>query len=354
MPRPELHDYACVIHLHSTHSDGTGTVRQIARAARRAEADVVLLTDHDTLAAKDAGDERYHGSVLLLVGEEVSPRGGNHYLAFGVDEPIEHAGLSPAEICQAVERAGGFGFAAHPFSRGSELFERARPMPWGDLDTPALKGIELWSFVNDNGEQIRSRGDAVRFLRRPGRFVKLAPERNLAEWDRMCKERRVAGLGGIDAHQVGLRVLGMVPFRLMSYRRSFSHLRTHVLCGERLDGHLEHDRAQVLDALREGRSYIAMDSVHPPAGFSFWAEHGRSSTLTMGAEAPVGPGWELHARVPIPARLRLVHAGVVVDEAEGTGLHHHAEKPGAYRVEARLDRKGAERTWILSNPIYLR
>ena len=33
-----------VVHLHSTYSDGTGTVKQIARAARRARADVVLLT----------------------------------------------------------------------------------------------------------------------------------------------------------------------------------------------------------------------------------------------------------------------------------------------------------------------
>jgi hypothetical protein len=324
------------------------------RAARRAHADVVLLTDHDTLAARDAGDEGYHRSVLLLVGEEVSPRGGNHYLAFGTDGPIDHAGLSPAEICQAVEQAGGFGFAAHPFSRGSELFERARAMPWGDLDTAALKGIELWSFVNDNGEQIRSRRDAVRFLRRPGRFVKLAPERNLAEWDRMCQERRVAAIAGIDAHQVGLRILGRVPLRLMSYRRSFSHLRTHVMCRSPLSGDLEHDRAQVCDALREGRSYLSMDSIHPPAGFAFWAEHGRDATLAMGADGPVAPGWEIHARLPIPARLQLVRNGVVISEIEGTGLHHHADEPGVYRVEARLQHRGAERTWILSNPIYMR
>src|SRR5437660_874593 len=40
-------DLTCVVHVHSTHSDGTGTVAQIARAAQRAGVDVVLLTDHD-------------------------------------------------------------------------------------------------------------------------------------------------------------------------------------------------------------------------------------------------------------------------------------------------------------------
>ncbi len=69
------HDVTCVVHLHSRYSDGTGTVPQIARAGRRAGADVVILTDHNTLAARERGEERWYGAVLLLVGEEVSPTG---------------------------------------------------------------------------------------------------------------------------------------------------------------------------------------------------------------------------------------------------------------------------------------
>ncbi len=81
-----MHDLSCVIHLHSIHSDGTGTVAQIARAARRNHVDVVLLTDHDTLEARRQGEEGWHDSVLVLVGEEVSPRRRDHYLAFGIEE----------------------------------------------------------------------------------------------------------------------------------------------------------------------------------------------------------------------------------------------------------------------------
>ena len=68
-------DVACVVHLHSVHSDGTGTVAQIAAAARRAGVDVVLLTDHDTLEARRRGEEGWHGPVLVCVGSEVSPLG---------------------------------------------------------------------------------------------------------------------------------------------------------------------------------------------------------------------------------------------------------------------------------------
>ena len=81
----EAYDLTCVIHLHSTYSDGTGTVPQIARAAEKAGVDVVFLTDHDTLAAKDNGEEGWYGNALVLVGEEVSPTDRDHYLAFGID-----------------------------------------------------------------------------------------------------------------------------------------------------------------------------------------------------------------------------------------------------------------------------
>ena len=137
-------DLACVVHCHSTYSDGTGTVAEIAAAAARAGADAVLLTDHDTLAARRQGEERWHGTVLVCVGLEVSPYNRDHYLAFGVDSEIAHAGMAPGEIIAAVAAAGGIGFAAHPFSRGSERFE-----PWL-LDHAAILGRRYTSELRRN------------------------------------------------------------------------------------------------------------------------------------------------------------------------------------------------------------
>ena len=53
-----------------------------------------------------------------------------------------------------------------------------------------------------------------------------------------------------------------------------------MLCEEPLNGELEHDRDQVFGALREGRCYMAVESLGPPRGFSFSANE-----LPMGAEA---------------------------------------------------------------------
>jgi hypothetical protein len=349
-----MHDAACVVHLHSLYSDGTGTVREIARAARRAKADVVLLTDHDTLEAKHRGEEGWYGervrkATLMLVGTEVSPRRRNHYLAFGIDREIDHDGLDAAGICRAVREAGGFGFAAHPFSRGSERFRsRAPGMPFEDLDCEALDGIELWSFVNDTGEAVGGIADILRFAAMPGRVLDHPPERNLRVWDELCRTRRVVAIGGLDAHQFGRRIGPFVPVRVMAYRRSFRFIRTHVLCEEPFTGDVDHDREQVYGALRAGRCYIAVDSVAPASGFRFEADG-----LPMGAEGPVGRR-VLRAHTPLPARLRLLRDGVELASAEGTALEHEVEEPGVYRVEAYRQSKGRERTWILSNPIYLR
>jgi hypothetical protein len=349
---PPHHDLTCVVHVHSTYSDGTGTVPEIAAAAARNGVDVVLLTDHDTLAARRRGEERWHGSVLLLVGEEVSPLKRDHYLAFGVEREVDRR-QTGVEICAAVAAQGGFGFAAHPFSSGSEIFKRPAAMPWTDIEHEGLEGIEVWSYVTDSAEAIRSIPDIARFIGRPERFVDHPPESNLAEWDRLGARRKLVGIAGIDAHQIGVRVGNRVPLRLMSYARSFRHLHTHVLCEEPPNGDLEHDRDQVYSVLRAGRCYMAVDSLAPARGFQFQAETATGEPLPMGSETPAAPV-TFRAHTPRPAALRLLRNGKELKSAQAAELEATAEEPGVYRVEARLKAYGKERTWILSNPIYLR
>jgi hypothetical protein len=136
--------------------------------------------------------------------------------------------------------------------------------------------------------------------------------------------------------------------RVMAYHRSFRYIRTHVLCNEPPAHDLERDRELVFDALRAGRCYIAVDSVAPASGFRFAADD-----VPMGGEAPAGRR-TLRVRTPLAARLRLLCDGAEIASTEGTSLDVEVEEPGVYRAEARRDAKGRERTWILSNPVYLR
>jgi hypothetical protein len=202
--------------------------------------------------------------------------------------------------------------------------------------------------VTDTAEAADSIGDVLRFVVAPQRVLDHPPARNVEAWDRLCRKRRVVAIGGLDAHQIGKRIGPVVPLRLMAYRRSFRFIRTHVLCEEAPGADLERNRALVFGALRDGRCYIAVDQVAQARGFRFEAED-----LPMGAEAPAGRR-TLHVRSPLPARLRLLRDGQEIAAEDGTQLQLEVEEPGVYRVEALRRAAGRARTWILSNPIYLR
>ena len=314
-------------------------------------ADCLLLTDHDTLEARRRGEEGWSGGVLVLVGHEVSPKGG-HLLVFGLDEEIPHRGRTEREICTAVREACGVAFAAHPFSEGSRMSKViAPPHGWKLLDDPICGGIELWSLTSDAAEAWRTPWEAVAFWRDPMRTLSGPPARHLEFWDRLCLRRRVPAIGGLDAHQRGIRLRGRA-LSPMPNARYFAMLHTHVLLDSAPGGELAADRAVVYEALREGCCYLSFEALAPGRGFRFWAERD-AGAVPMGAQVEPGE-WTLRAVAPRPARLRVMRDGAPVHEAEGQRLEHRVEENGAYRVEARLADDERGRLWLVSNPIYVR
>jgi hypothetical protein len=345
------YDLTAVVHVHSRHSDGTATVDEIAAAAASADAEAVLLTDHDSLAARRAGEEGRRGGVLVLAGHEVSPKAG-HLLVFGADREIGHDGRTEPEICAAAQSAGALAFAAHPFSRGSRISTRiAPPHAWRALGAPGCDGIELWSLVTDSAEACRSVGELVRLVRAPERRVDGPPPEHLAAWDALGARRRVPAIGGLDAHQTGVRLAGRV-LSPMPHARWFRLLQTNIQLDRPPRGDTRTDEAAILGALRDGRCLLVRRNLGDARGFRFWAQDG-DAAVPMGGEARAGR-WTLHVALPRPARLRLVHDGMPVVAVDGDRLRCDVDEPGVYRVEAAVDAYGGERTWIVSNPIYLR
>lgn len=62
---------------------------------------------------------------------------------------------------------------------------------------------------------------------------------------------------------------------------------------------------------------------------------------------------KMHASLPIPAKLKLIHNGAVVAEADDSKLTYTPKEPGTYRLEAWLTVDGEDRPWIFTNPIYV-
>jgi hypothetical protein len=350
-----LHDLSAVVHVHSTYSDGTATVPELLDAAREARAGALLLSDHDTLAARRDGWEGTHAGVFLMVGEEISSRTG-HYLAFGTEGETPHRGRSATEIASAVRAAGGVGFAAHPFSRGGRMLVPAlarrvvRPHGWPALADPGgCDGIELWSLTTDAAESWRTPREALRGLRRQEETVAAGPPpRHLRAWDALSARRRVPAIGGLDGHQPGLRLRGRVRSPL-PHDRTFRLLRTHLLCARPLGGEAGADAVAILEALRAGSAWVHSPAAGDAEGARMWAE-APGGLVAMGAEAAVGRA-VLRVRLPRPATLTVRRDGAGILRTTPVGsLDVDIEAPGAYRVEARID----GRFWLLSNPVHLR
>lgn len=349
------HDVSCVAHVHTTYSDGTASVPELLDAARRCGVDAVLLTDHDTLGARRDGWEGAHDGVFLLVGTEVSPKAG-HYLAFGVEEEIGHDGRGAREIAAAVRAAGGVGFAAHPFSVGGHMLVAplARrivlPHGWDALDAPdGCDGIELWSLTTDAAEAWRTPRQAWRWLRDPAAAVAPGPPaHHLARWDALSARRRVPAIGGLDGHAPGVRVRGRVRTPL-AHERTFGLLRTHLLTDGPLDGDVTHDRAALLGALAGGRAWLHSPVAGAATGARWWGQTPDGEVVAMGGEAAASRA-TLRLRLPRVAAVRVIADGTVVHEATTAALDLDVDRPGAYRVETRVD----GRFWLLSNPVHLR
>jgi PHP domain len=107
------------LHMHTTYSDGSGTVEEVLSfAEKRTSLDVIAITDHDTiegaLYARDLVQEGQY-RFDLIVGEEISTREG-HLLALFLEKRIA-PGMSIERSIDEVHAQGGIAVVAHPFNR---------------------------------------------------------------------------------------------------------------------------------------------------------------------------------------------------------------------------------------------
>lgn len=327
------------VHVHTRAShDGHGDLDTVARAAARARLAFVVVTDHNSEAS--LGIDGYRHGVLLLGGLEKSTDAG-HALALGLTSLPFRLDGDPAALVRDVADLGGFVIVAHP---ASEQHESA----WsGDLT--GVAGVEILNLAQPGAWPHGSGliAPMLRYLVDPqGALLSAfrASRAALGIWDEALRERPLAGLLGSDAH-------GGLP----SHEAIFRFASQHLLLAQPLSGDSARDRALVLDALRAGRGWLALDSAADASRFVFEARidgqrAGPGQSLAL--EGPV----ELRAEVAAPegTELVLLRDGAPIERGPrillGTSLG------GSYRIEVYLDparAPGALKPWILSGPIHL-
>ena len=377
---PRFYDYAGALHIHSTYSDGAGTVAQIAEAANQAGLDFLVLCDHSSLQARVDGQDGWRGRTLVLIGTEVTTDTG-HLLALDVPDSFLPASGDAVEAQKSILGSGGLGFVALPCDlkdhwRDFDRFQDGIGLEVFNLSAIARTKINLPTLA-EVWRRYKSRSPLRAF-----HLVSARPDRELKLWDTLTTApgpglpaRRVVGIASLDAHAVMKFARRTYPFP--TYEETFRTLRTHLVMaqplshgevpeGEQMEAGKQ-DAARVHATLAAGHCYMAYDNYADPTGFVFEASP-NSSLMGDAVTLPSfevdtdrqSPGITLIARSPRTRSLvRLYKDGHLIAAARGGRLDYAVAGPGVYRVEVFLYRTRlgslclGSKPWIFSNPIYV-
>ena len=378
-----LRDYRANLHVHSAFShDSRGTIEDIVAAAKRAETDVVMFTEHPA-AHYDVyvdGHQGMRDGVLLIQGAEtkgmlVYPR--QRFQAF--------ESTDSQEMSDIVVGRGGLTFLSH-------LEER---MDW---NLRGLTGVEIYNTHADAKDEKRLFASLKNplWLFKSASLIRQYPQEAfsalqnypadyLKRWDELCIQTPHTGISANDAHQnIGIAGLlaeedkvriedglgkelltmessafatfspipndtkvGATLFRVQldSYENSLRHVGTHLLAPEL-------SQPAVWQALQSGRAYVAFDWIANAKGFDFAASSGQSRH-EMGSQIRLSPDLVLTGQSPHFARWKLIRNGELAAEWTGADFELPVREAGNYRIELWLDVAGEEQIWVLSNPIYV-
>ena len=170
------------LHVHTIRSDGTGSVEDVAEAARRAGLQFVVLTDHGD-GTREPALPAYRAGVLMIDAVEISTTGG-HYVALGMGRAPYRLAGEPRDVVGDVTRLGGFGIVAHPDSPREEL-------RWRDWSLP-FEGIEWLNADTEwrnEGTLGVARALVTYWLRGPETIAAGfdRPDTPFAEWDALSQ-----------------------------------------------------------------------------------------------------------------------------------------------------------------------
>jgi len=316
-------------HMHTRHSDGAKSVEEVAAAAERAGLDFIIVTDHGAPNLPSLDAQGKIGRVMVIAGTEISSSRG-HLVALGFARPPKPFSQNADLAVREVKSLGGFSVVAHPYSKTR--------WSWGDQTE--FDGIEIMNVDGDlrRGWVLTALCAPILLVKPEAALLKIldAPVETTRKWDQLLEStgRSINGFYGVDAHR-------------LFYETGLSVLNLHVQLGSLAPVDFPEASAAILESLRQGWFYSAIDGAADPSGFRFWMLRGLPGPTILRARTPYSFAHET----------RLLRNGAVIASITGTNLEVEAREPGVYRIEVYLRERTPLRRdvpWILSNPIIVR
>ena len=385
-----LSDFRAIFHAHAGDSAHTGgTPEELLKGAREVGLDVVFLSDHFRPPQDFMHSWRgVKDGVLFVPGSE------SHGFLVHPDESVfeEMSGEKQALI-EKVGSGMGMLFLSHVESKVDHSME-------------GLTGMEVYNRHYDAMDDMMLLLHIAQRLTKPGESAVLAdlvarypdeffasqhdyPQVYMDKWDAESLKQRVVGVAANDCHHNNVLIMkvkdattallgtnvddddemreftvevypdlavlleGTSPgdelarLDIDPYPVAIENVSTHIFARELTE-------AAMRESVRAGRVYVSHDWLCDPKGFLAWVERKGDVVGIMGDEIPFEKGQTLKAQFPVECRVRVLRNGEEFDESTGSDYSLKLKEPGVYRLEAWLTVDGEERTWIYSNPFYVR
>lgn len=343
-----------VIHVHTRRSDGTGTLDDVAAAAARDGLKFVIVSDHGD-GTRSPESPSYRDGVLMIDAVEVSTDDGD-LVALGMARTPYPLGGEGRDVVEDINRLGGMSIVAHPVSKKH----------WADWTTP-FDGLE---WLNGDGEwhdepRLTLMRALLTYPLRPietlGRFLDRS-DSVFQRWDTLARRRRVVAVAASDAHARLTSSNTTEPYegrtfvRAPGYQTAFETFSV-VIPQLRLSRDANDDARRVVEEIRRGHVFSAVDALATPAAVLFTATSGSQTAIggdVLALEGPVS----IHVASNAPGRstISLFKDGEPVASSTQATLDYSAPAtPAVYRAEIGLEHAAGNPPvpWVVTNPIYV-
>jgi hypothetical protein len=361
---------AGALHVHTRRShDAVGTDSEVARAARAADLDFVLITDHrsrDAPADQWETPARYSDGVLLVRGQELSLGSDlGRVLVFGLDTVLTRWEDGLDAFARKLEDDTALAVVAHPRSP-------RRRDSWRPRETPGIVGWEVFDLTDVSRARLTSPWVAYHLLalavtlplgRAHQSLLRLHREGfdqpAVAAFDSLYARRPLTALGALDVH-AKKRIAGRL---FPPYRPFFKSVVNHVELPAPLAVDAGEAARALAAALTAGRAFISFGDARGARNFVLSVGARGDSLPSRGPRLGSRPGRLLRAGFVGGPRRRLVYRvfrdGTFLAWVRSAELAWPPSGPGAYRVEVyrytlRLGPLYWNlRPWIFTNPVRL-
>lgn len=332
------------IHNHSEYSyDSDVPVEVIIKAARKAGLDYMTFNDHFN---KDVQYDDYLKTVddiTVIVGTEIyDPQKNNHLLVFG-SEKI-HSNMSASDYLKKYKEEDTICFIAHPIEKRKPKPHRC--YPWNAGFSSEIDGVEIWNFSSMWLDKVIPKFNGLLLTLFPVLAIRKPYKETIEFWEEFCDltDKKVVAFGSSDAHGTVIRKL-MINIPVLQHKQLMKVIRTNVL----IEADNEINPSSILQALKNGNSYIANYSVGNPFDFYAGISDEKGNGIIPGEEMSFSLGMKLYFKLPKIAVVRLIRNGEKIAQQNEDKGFFKINKPGRYRLEITKFLRG----WIYTNNFYI-